>query len=158
MRPNLLSEIISIARRVYRAIALLFFGLAVPQDFVTGLSNHMSSFQPAVATGWGRMAAHEKNPSGHPSVLQKIFLKVLARNDSKCHHKDWSVCAYGGPGRDTCGGDSGGPLAVNVNGRYTLIGTVSTGPPCSMSTEEPGVYVRVTHVLDWINRNIASGA
>lgn len=55
--------------------------------------------------------------------------------------------------RDTCGGDSGGPLQIQLNGNYYLIGVVSFGPPCG-TTSLPAVYTRITSYMDWILENI----
>lgn len=54
-------------------------------------------------------------------------------------------------GRDACGGDSGGPLAVEGSGgTYVQIGIVSFGENCSIPGY-PGVYTSVTRLLHWIN-------
>ena len=39
------------------------------------------------------------------------------------------VCAGGIGGKDSCGGDSGGPLSLPVNNQHTLAGIVSWGHP-----------------------------
>ncbi|KAJ8928425.1 hypothetical protein NQ314_019014 [Rhamnusium bicolor] len=59
-------------------------------------------------------------------------------------------------GRDTCTGDSGGPLTksmrVNNVRRAYVIGIVSYGlRECGTA---PAVYVNVTHYVDWILENI----
>ena len=101
-------------------------------------------------------------------VLQEVALSVS--NQVECNEEynsvgsrifDWEICALA-PKRDSCFGDSGGPLVVReANGRYTLIGVVSRGPPRSVRPQcahptIPGVYVRVTSVLEWIRRETAS--
>lgn len=57
---------------------------------------------------------------------------------------DAMICASA-PGKDSCFGDSGGPLTVNG----TLEGVVSFGWGCADS-RYPGVYSRVAYVRDWI--------
>nr|Q9I8X1.2 RecName: Full=Snake venom serine protease Dav-PA; Short=SVSP; AltName: Full=AaV-SP-I; AltName: Full=AaV-SP-II; Flags: Precursor [Deinagkistrodon acutus] len=54
-------------------------------------------------------------------------------------------------GKDTCGGDSGGPLICN--GQFQ--GIVSYGAhPCGQGPK-PGIYTNVFDYTDWIQRNIA---
>lgn len=55
--------------------------------------------------------------------------------------------------RDTCYGDLGGPLQIQQNGNYYLIGVMSFGPPCGR-TSLPAVYTRITFYMDWILENI----
>ena len=53
-------------------------------------------------------------------------------------------------------GDSGGPLATTVDGRYHLIGVASWGFLCGNYGYHPGVYARVTKVLSWIDEITSS--
>merc|ERR1719174_1584513 len=60
------------------------------------------------------------------------------------------TCAADGTGSDGCGGDSGSPLTHSHNGVRTIYGMNSwSDVPCAQNNK-PGVYARVTAVLDWI--------
>lgn len=64
------------------------------------------------------------------------------------------MCAGGELGKDSCKGDSGGPLMYE-NGRiYEVLGVVSFGPtPCGLE-DIPGVYSKVSEYVRWIKSNI----
>jgi len=96
-----------------------------------------------------------------PSVLQVVNVPVIT-ND-KCenwHHSQgievriWPemVCAgYREGGKDSCKGDSGGPLMVQqADGRWVLIGIVSAGFSCG-KPGQPGIYHRISSTSDWIS-------
>lgn len=67
------------------------------------------------------------------------------------------VCAYSYDIREApCGGDGGGPLAINEFGTWTLIGTLSflhSEGSCG-SRQVPTVYTRLTSrtYTDWIRQ------
>eukprot|EP00980_Cylindrotheca_fusiformis_P003918 scaffold869_cov150-Cylindrotheca_fusiformis.AAC.3 len=55
-----------------------------------------------------------------------------------------------GGGKDSCHGDSGGPIVKRVNSNTHLqVGIVSWGYGCA-EAEYPGVYTRISGVYDWI--------
>ncbi|XP_046404360.1 serine protease filzig-like [Ischnura elegans] len=111
----------------------------------------------ATVTGWGRL----KYGGGVPSVLQEVQVPVL--ENSVCqemfktagHAKsilNSFVCAgYANGQKDSCEGDSGGPLmAERDDGRWVLIGTVSHGIKCA-APYLPGVYMRTTYYKPWLH-------
>lgn len=69
------------------------------------------------------------------------------------------ICAGGEQDRDSCGGDSGGPLMRDFrdtrgNQYVYLAGLVSYGPTQCGMRGWPGVYTRITSYLNWIQNNI----
>jgi len=62
------------------------------------------------------------------------------------------LCAgYAVGGKDSCEGDSGGPLAVldGPGSKWTLVGIVSNGIMCA-KPNLPGIYTRISEYRNWI--------
>jgi secreted trypsin-like serine protease len=123
-----------------------------------------SEFQSSFALGWGKTLP---GPEGRPSVvLMRVPLDVMNENDCaktayyRVRTGPKTVCASR-TGKDTCTGDSGGPLMLNIDRRQsddaeserkvTQIGIVSWGKGCAQEGN-PGVYTRVSAYRDWIRR------
>ncbi|XP_062707054.1 transmembrane protease serine 9 [Aedes albopictus] len=108
----------------------------------------------ATVIGWGSL--QENGPQ--PSILQEVNLPIWSNTD--CSRK-YGAAAPGGiiesmlcagqAAKDSCSGDSGGPLMVN-SGRWTQVGIVSWGIGCGKG-QYPGVYSRVTSFMPWITKN-----
>lgn len=61
------------------------------------------------------------------------------------------ICAgYPEGGKDSCSGDSGGPLMVREYNRWILVGIVSHGVRCG-EPNLPGIYTNVAQFVDWIH-------
>ncbi|RHY10743.1 hypothetical protein DYB25_008278 [Aphanomyces astaci] len=56
---------------------------------------------------------------------------------------DTMLGAGGEKGEDSCGGDLGGPLTIEINGVVRLVGVASWGAECGL-LDKPGVYARVS--------------
>ena len=64
------------------------------------------------------------------------------------------LCAGGEFAKDSCDGDSGGPLMRQVQGsNWYLEGIVSFGNRCGLEGW-PGVYTKVSEYTDWIQANL----
>ncbi|KAI9554895.1 hypothetical protein GHT06_020173 [Daphnia sinensis] len=112
----------------------------------------------AEVTGWGKLS--HNGPT--PGVLYEVDVPIIS--NPECHdmfkkagHEkrilDSFVCAgYTEGKKDSCEGDSGGPLMLERDdGRWSLVGTVSHGIRCAYPNM-PGVYMRMTYYRPWIER------
>ncbi|XP_073961108.1 phenoloxidase-activating enzyme-like isoform X2 [Choristoneura fumiferana] len=111
------------------------------------------------AAGWG--AVNEKISSSNV----KLHVDLPYKNMEFCQRAytvlnrrfqlwERQVCAGGEVGKDSCKGDSGGPLMYSDGNRFEVIGIVSFGPvPCGLENV-PGVYTKVFEYITWIRSNI----
>jgi secreted trypsin-like serine protease len=102
------------------------------------------------------------------NVKLQVWLPVVSNEDCGRVYQekrrvigDGQLCAGGVEGKDSCSGDSGGPLmspgisSRDGRARYYLAGVVSYGPdPCGKKGW-PGVYTRVARYTDWILDQLA---
>ncbi|NWR91723.1 GRAA protein, partial [Furnarius figulus] len=108
--------------------------------------------------GWGKTSNHQKELS---ATLREVNITVISRQvcNDKHHYNgkpvitDIMICAGAKNGKkDSCDGDSGGPLRCNG----VMRGITSFGKPkhCG-SADGPGVYTRLTKQnLQWIRKTI----
>ena len=88
----------------------------------------------AEVTGWGA-TLNSTNP--YPAILQEVTVRTMSTEQCRERYGESKIteqmlCAAS-PGKDSCGGDSGGPLAVlGQDGSYSQIGVVSWGLGCAM--------------------------
>lgn len=93
------------------------------------------------------------------SVLQAA--KVPTLSNKKCgvvtlYREDSMLCAVDiAKQRDAAGGDSGGPLFVEMGKNRYVIGIVSYGAPFKSRVVQPGYYARVSQYIDWIKDTVA---
>ncbi|EEB18115.1 tripsin, putative [Pediculus humanus corporis] len=119
----------------------------------------MMKTDTAVVTGWGTTETGIKS-----QVLLKATLPIVSSNDClKVYKKkipitESQICAGGEDGKDSCSGDSGGPLQIvglNDEGQpvYYQEGIVSFGPKNCGTEGQPGVYTKVSYYTQWIMDN-----
>ncbi|RFA25869.1 hypothetical protein CAI21_18125 [Alkalilimnicola ehrlichii] len=114
----------------------------------------------ATVIGWGVTS----NQGSRPFRLQEAELRLIDRG--RCRQDfnnadpayppitDRMLCAgyeveyY--QQRDSCRGDSGGPLMVHDGQAYVLVGVVSWGPERCATEGLYGVYTDLTQYTDWI--------
>ncbi|KAG7168164.1 CLIP domain-containing serine protease 2-like 4 [Homarus americanus] len=95
-----------------------------------------------------------------PDVLQQVQLPI--QDSADCQRRTSSnpnpnsVLCAGGDGRDTCRGDSGGPLTLGstLNSRTYVVGLTSHGPLECGTPNTQGVYTSVNYYVDWIISNL----
>uniref|UniRef100_A0A2C9GW66 CLIP domain-containing serine protease n=1 Tax=Anopheles farauti TaxID=69004 RepID=A0A2C9GW66_9DIPT len=116
---------------------------------LVGLSNY--------AAGWGRTETASASPVKLKVALTVQDLAACSRkyqNTNTPPLKQSQLCAGGLAGKDTCSGDSGGPLMSQQAGTWYLYGVVSFGPNKCGTAGYPGVYTNVVSFLDWIQDNV----
>ncbi|RLN49492.1 hypothetical protein BBJ28_00011121 [Nothophytophthora sp. Chile5] len=103
----------------------------------------------ATVRGWGLTENGSES-----ETLQEVNVAIISNADCNKEYDDritdGMLCAGDGNGKDSCNGDSGGPLMAND----VLVGLVSWGGECGVNA---GVYTRVSFVLDYINDIVNGG-
>uniref|UniRef100_A0A6P7GU45 Trypsin-1 n=1 Tax=Diabrotica virgifera virgifera TaxID=50390 RepID=A0A6P7GU45_DIAVI len=115
----------------------------------------------AVVAGWG-WTNEVTDKGGRADIMQKAKLAIISLD--KCREwyksqgkttkiKDNHICAgYEHGGVDSCWGDSGGPLMLDMDhseDQTMVIGVVSTGIGCARPYL-PGLYTRISDYISWI--------
>lgn len=141
-------------------IALLRLARDVPfSNFVKPicLPSSPSLNQKFHVAGWGK--TETKSESEVKLKVGVVLADRQACEDKYLAHNiklgEGQICAGGETGKDSCRGDSGGPLMQqdrmsDGSLRWRSVGVVSFGPtPCGMSGW-PGVYTKVYDYMPWI--------
>lgn len=122
----------------------------VPMDM--GSDDFYQGGEPLWAIGLG---AQKSNGNNDASFLQHVQVAYVTPEECSALYKDELIsddmlCAMENK-KDSCSGDSGGPLYDAVNDK--LVGVVSWGYSCAKKW--PGVYARVSNQWeDWIKPTI----
>lgn len=113
--------------------------------------------------GWGKTETRSAS-----NVKLKLGLPLVDKNQCNQTYTNAGVqlgygqiCAGGQRGKDSCRGDSGGPLmaverVADGTGKWAAVGVVSFGPsPCGMQGW-PGIYTKVIDFVPWILSKLRS--
>jgi secreted trypsin-like serine protease len=139
-------------------IALMQLSTSLSEDTIDGLSSTVypafSVGTLATVAGWGT-TAYPATVHTYPTDLMEVDLPVISnttcRDVSGYNMTDNMLCAgYPEGGKDSCWGDSGGPLFVQDGSNYIVIGIVSNGTGCALAGYY-GVYTRVSQYTSWID-------
>mmetsp|Transcript_8634 Transcript_8634/g.15211 ORF Transcript_8634/g.15211 Transcript_8634/m.15211 type:complete len:403 (+) Transcript_8634:70-1278(+) len=129
-------------------------------DNVTDMPDPISLSEPSTmlengtyvqVAGYGYTEESEKSPD---YALREVTVEVLSNESCVEQNSEFAidptvhVCAAL-DGKDSCSGDSGGPLFLTQNGTFIEVGIVSFGQGCA-EVGKPGVYTRVSAFRDWI--------
>ncbi|XP_064594990.1 trypsin-3-like, partial [Liolophura sinensis] len=130
-------------------------------DVGAGVKDH------CVITGWGGI--QEEIRTGANNVPMQATIPIISTD--VCWHRYYNIsdshpakgfaiiddgvlCAAAEEGgRDTCAGDSGGPILCLQETSWHLAGISSGGYHCGQY-EFPGIYTRINHYIDWIKTTI----
>mgnify|MGYP000211949984 CR=1 FL=1 len=137
-------------------IALLRLAAPISNESLDIASSDLPTGTDLTVMGWGSTDLEDYSES-----LQSVIVEVVSQ--STCEHQytveidgslvelisDNMMCAAD-TNKDSCSGDSGGPLMIQSEGQYFQVGIVSWGFGCA-DEDFSGVYIRVDRFLDWIN-------
>lgn len=106
-----------------------------------------------IVAGWGNNELRRQSP-----VLQKVDIPFVEKSLCQNRYADYKLgkeqkCFGGELGKDSCGGDSGGPLIhprTNNSPPFELIGIVSFGSLRCGAPGVPAVYTNVADYRSWI--------
>ncbi|MPC31355.1 Coagulation factor XI [Portunus trituberculatus] len=131
--------------------------ICVPVDVVRDMGFSEADFQGkrAWAAGWGSTSRSPLRVTT-PDTLQQVFLPI--REDAVCpllkrnYPDPRMVLCAGGDGKDTCRGDSGGPLQLSnrAETRRFVVGITSVGPEVCGRQNTQALYTNVHFYVQWI--------
>ncbi|XP_053694614.1 CLIP domain-containing serine protease B15-like [Sabethes cyaneus] len=103
--------------------------------------------------GWGADDAFETRSQRKKKVSlpgHNISVCDLAFAAAQVKFTENQLCVGGVAGKDSCRGDSGGPLMVIMENRWHLAGVVSIGTVKCGQKGFPAIYTRLGSYLPWI--------
>uniref|UniRef100_A0A1I8NL98 Peptidase S1 domain-containing protein n=1 Tax=Musca domestica TaxID=7370 RepID=A0A1I8NL98_MUSDO len=110
---------------------------------------HLSPGTLLTVSGWG--AGYWKGDwSALIPVKQVVHVPYVTNEKCVLANSVHHLCA-GEYMKDSCYGDSGGPLIRSLHNTQYVVGIVSYGTTCG--SEKPAVYTRVSSFIEWIREN-----
>ncbi|CAG9769232.1 unnamed protein product [Ceutorhynchus assimilis] len=106
-------------------------------------------------SGWGKTETEQSS-----KVKLRVDLVPYERERCKDQFQvldleinESQICAGGEKSKDSCNGDSGGPLMITNGTHHFASGLVSYGVGCGMQNW-PGVYTSVPYYVNWIKKHM----
>lgn len=132
----------------------------MPADFTLG---HLPGMNAEVA-GWG-FTGWQTEFQKTATTLQTLKIPIVNLSICDEQFKDLQlsvenqICAGGEEGKDSCAGDSGGPLQRafsfrDKGPRYVAIGIVSLGVKQCGKFAAAALYTNVSWYMPWIMKNL----
>ncbi|XP_067462973.1 vitamin K-dependent protein C [Thunnus thynnus] len=105
-----------------------------------------------VVTGWGSDSLDSNHYSSALNVIKVPLVSHSICTSQMSHNISENFLCAGilGQRKDTCKGDSGGPMVTLYRDTWFLVGLVSWGEGCGME-DKLGIYTKVSNYNDWIN-------
>ncbi|EJL6538831.1 TPA: trypsin-like serine protease [Vibrio cholerae] len=127
-----------------------FTSIATAADF-----NRINNGDLLTVIGFGTRKEENSVKSDAPTKLHQVdvpFVQIeecRTKGGNYARQGDGVFCA-GTAGKDSCSGDSGGPIFFRTNHGLTQMGVVSWGDGCGQPNK-PGVYTKLSAFNNWIN-------
>lgn len=146
-------------RNSYNDIALLELAFDAQQPVMPLFTGDTDALvgRSTVVVGWGAVAYSPTAELPYPTQLNQVSVPLVSRNICNAPISydgaisQFQICAGFAAGmKDSCVGDSGGPLMLLNNGRFEQVGIVSYGNGCA-EAHQYGVYTRVPSYHTWIS-------
>jgi len=140
------------------------FSKAIQPVCLPGKNDDKPAGTNLTVAGWGFM-----EDMNYSEILRKVDVPLIDSEACQISYKNCAyicpqqiypkamLCAGGKEGKDACHQDSGGPLYFKEDRGNVMYGVVSFGPRCKdhkTPGHPPGVYVRVSTYVDWIQEQI----
>ncbi|KAJ3627225.1 hypothetical protein MTP99_014622 [Tenebrio molitor] len=109
-------------------------------------------------SGWGRTETAKRSPIKKKTTVPYVDQERCDKNNGRRRLNNRQICVGTGNGVDSCFGDSGGPLMLDVktgSGRFVTyaVGMVSYGYG-RICGSFPGVYTFLPPYREWIDKQI----
>ncbi len=127
-----------------------FTSIATTEEF-----NKLNKDDLLRVIGFGARNEKDGVRSDYPTKLHQVDVPFMSIEECRTKGPGYDrqgegVFCAGVVGKDSCNGDSGGPIFFRNNRGYVQMGVVSWGDGCGRS-DKPGVYTKLSAFDTWLN-------